>query len=214
MYRCVIFDLDGTTGDTLPLALASFREVFRELAGGDISDGEITRYFGPSEEGTVRGILPGKVKEGLALYLERYGELHDRMCPEPFDGIRELIAEIKRRGAVCALVTGKARGSLDISLEKFGMTGAFDAIETGIAERPTKTEGIGRVLEKFGAAPEETLYVGDAPSDITSARELSCAVASAAWASTAEPEILEKMNPGMVFYDVKTLAEYLAARLP
>jgi phosphoglycolate phosphatase/pyrophosphatase PpaX len=150
----------------------------------------------------------------LALYLKHYTELHDSMCPRPFDGVRELVAEIKRRGAVCALVTGKARGSLDISLEKFGMTDAFDAIETGIAERPTKTEGIRRVLEKFGVAPEETLYVGDAPSDISSARELSCHVASAAWASTAERGALEKMNPGMVFYNVKTLAEYLAARLP
>jgi phosphoglycolate phosphatase-like HAD superfamily hydrolase len=70
------------------------------------------------------------------------------------------------------------------------------------------------VLEKFGAAPEETLYVGDAPSDITSARELSCHAASAAWASTADADALEKMNPGMVFYDVKTFAEYLTARLP
>jgi phosphoglycolate phosphatase/pyrophosphatase PpaX len=214
MYRCVIFDLDGTTGDTLPMAITAFRETFRELAGGDISDGEITRYFGPSEEGTLRGILPGKVREGLALYLKHYAELHDSMCPEPFDGVRELVAEIKRRGAVCALVTGKARASLDISLEKFGMTDAFDAIETGIAERPIKTEGIKRVLEKFGAAPEETIYVGDAPSDIASARELSCHAASAAWASTADANALEKMNPGMVFYDVKTFAEYLTARLP
>jgi phosphoglycolate phosphatase/pyrophosphatase PpaX len=214
MYRCVIFDLDGTTGDTLPMATAAFREAYRELEGRDIPDDEITRYFGPSEEGTIRSILPGHVKEGLALYLKYYTELHDSMCPKPFDGVRELIAEIKRRGAVCALVTGKGRRSLDISLEKFGMTDAFDAIETGIAERPIKTEGIARVLEKFGAAPQETLYVGDAPSDITSARELSCEIASAAWAAGAETKTLEKMNPGMVFYDVKTLAEYLAARLP
>ena len=215
MYRCVIFDLDGTTGDTLPMAITAFSEVFRELTGGYISDEGISRYFGPSEEGTLRGILPaGKVQAGLALYLKHYAELHDRMCPKPFDGVRELIAEIKRRGAVCALVTGKARKSLDISLQKFGMTDAFDAIETGIAERPIKAEGIRRVLEKFGVASEETLYVGDAPGDITAARELSCHVASAAWASTAEPDTLEKMNPGMVFYDVKTLAEYLAARLP
>jgi phosphoglycolate phosphatase/pyrophosphatase PpaX len=214
MYRCVIFDLDGTVGDTLPMAITAFRETFRELAGGDISDDEITGYFGPSEEGTLRGILPGNVQEGLALYLEHYAELHDSMCPEPFDGVRELIAEIKRKGAVCALVTGKARGSLDISLEKFRMTGAFDAVETGIAERPTKTEGIRRILEKFGVSPEETLYVGDAPGDIEAARESSCHAASAAWASTADTGALEKMNPGMVFYDVKTFAEYLAARLP
>jgi phosphoglycolate phosphatase/pyrophosphatase PpaX len=214
MYKCVIFDFDGTTGDTLPMAITAFRETYKELAGGYISDEGITRYFGPSEEGTLRSILSGHVQEGLALYLKHYAELHDSMCPEPFDGVRELIAEIKRRGAVCALVTGKARVSLGISLQKFGMTDAFDAIETGIAERPTKVEGIGRVLEKFSVTPEETLYVGDAPSDITSARELSCHVASAAWASTAEVGALEKMNPGMVFYDVRTLAEYLAAKLP
>jgi phosphoglycolate phosphatase/pyrophosphatase PpaX len=214
MYKCVIFDLDGTIGDTLPMAVTVFRDVFWELTGGYVSDEEITKHFGPSEEGTLRGIVPGKVREGLALYLKYYGELHNRMCPKPFDGVRELIAEIKRRDVVCALVTGKTRRSLDISLEKFGMTDTFDAIETGIAERPTKVEGMRRVLEKFGVAPEEAVYVGDTPGDIAAAKEVSCHIASAAWASTANRGALEKMNPGMVFDDVETLAEYLAARLP
>lgn len=47
--RGVIFDLDGTLGDTLPVCYAAYREVFEGYLGKTYRDEEIAALFGPNE---------------------------------------------------------------------------------------------------------------------------------------------------------------------
>jgi phosphoglycolate phosphatase-like HAD superfamily hydrolase len=56
----VIFDLDGTLGDTLPVCFAAFRETFRHYLGREYSDREIRAMFGPTEEGIIQRMIPGR----------------------------------------------------------------------------------------------------------------------------------------------------------
>ena len=56
----VIFDLDGTVGDTLPVCFASFREVFAAFLGVHYSDREIRGMFGPTEQGIIQRMIPGR----------------------------------------------------------------------------------------------------------------------------------------------------------
>ena len=58
MLKAVLFDLDGTIGNTLPLCITAFRESIEPLAGRSLTDEEIVRTFGPSEEGTIAVLLP------------------------------------------------------------------------------------------------------------------------------------------------------------
>mgnify|MGYP001789072824 CR=1 FL=1 len=51
--KAVIFDLDGTLGNTLPLCIQAFRQSVEPLINRSISDAEIIATFGPSEEGTT-----------------------------------------------------------------------------------------------------------------------------------------------------------------
>jgi phosphoglycolate phosphatase/pyrophosphatase PpaX len=213
MLKCVIFDLDGTTGNTLPFAIEAFRVLVKEVSGRVLTDPEITSTFGASEEKTIRALLPEiSVEEGMDLYMKKYEELHSQ-CPAPFDGIVETIGMIKSRGVLCALVTGKSSRSLGISLKAFGMEDTFDEIETGSPLGLNKKAGIGKILEKHGISPKDTLYIGDAPTDITEARAASCRIASAAWAQTTDVEALKKLSPDMIFFSVQELKNYLRENL-
>jgi phosphoglycolate phosphatase/pyrophosphatase PpaX len=211
MLKCVIFDMDGTIGETLPLCIAAFKRSLVKLSERfeGLTDGEITATFGPSEEGTVMAFIPERFDEGLNLYLEEYGRLHGSLCPKPFDGIAELFEKIKARGMKLALVTGKGRRSLNITLRVFGMDGCFDAIETGNSTGPSKPAGIMRVLDALGISPDEALYIGDTPSDISASREVSVPIASAAWSNGADAAELEKLGPDMIFSTVKDLEDFL-----
>ena len=106
--RGMIFDLDGTLADTLPVCFAAFREVFRNYLGRDYSDQEIRAMFGPSEAGILKRRVPERSEEALADYLGAY-ERHHRMCPEPFPGIREILERLGRHGVRLAVVTGKGQ---------------------------------------------------------------------------------------------------------
>src|SRR5262245_27348564 len=126
----VIFDLDGTLANTLPLCIQAFRQSVEPLTLKPLSDAEIIATFGPSEEGTIMTLVPEHYEKGIVNYLNFYESLHD-MCPDPFPDIRELLDQLRAKGVYIAMVTGKGRHSTDTSLRRFGLTGYFGIVETG-----------------------------------------------------------------------------------
>jgi phosphoglycolate phosphatase/pyrophosphatase PpaX len=110
----VIFDLDGTIGDTVPLCIKAFRKAIEPLIERLVSDEEIIATFGPSEEGTIMALAPEFYEEGVTNYLKYYEQYHD-MCPNPFEGIEDILRILKEKGIHISMVTGKGKYSTDIS---------------------------------------------------------------------------------------------------
>ncbi len=210
--RGVIFDLDGTVANTLPLVIAAFRQAIEPLANRSYSDAEIIATFGPSEEGTIRALVPDHYEAGLADYRRHYAGLHGGW-PEPFPGVAALLSDLKRRGVRLAMVTGKGTESTAITLHRYGMESAFEFVETGDPNGPRKAACIRRVLEKWGMDPAEAVYIGDAPSDVTASREAGVAVVGAGWAETTDQALLVAEHPDVMLSSVADLADWLNAHL-
>lgn len=205
----IIFDLDGTIGNTLPLCIQAFRQSIEPLALKTLSDKDIIATFGPSEEGTIQTLVPEHYQQGIVNYLQFYESLHD-LCPAPFPGIAQLLHDLRSKNIRIAMVTGKGRHSTAISLKKFGLEGFFEQIETGSPIGPVKVEGINAVLQQWKDLDKSTvIYVGDAPSDISASRKAGIPVVAAAWAETAEPEKLKTLNPDQIFYSIDEFADWL-----
>lgn len=213
MLKCIIFDLDGTLGNTLPLSIAALKKSVEPLSGRTFTDQEIRDTFGPSEEGIIQTLIPDHYEQGVESYLSHYQNLHT-MCVSPFAGIVEALDYAKSRNVRLALVTGKgARGTV-ITLAVFGIASYFDVIETGSPRGSRKVEAIQNVLAQFGLAPEESMYVGDSPSDIIESREVRVPVVSAAWAETADQEELAALQPDWLFTDVQEFTQFLKQAIP
>jgi phosphoglycolate phosphatase-like HAD superfamily hydrolase len=211
--KAVIFDLDGTLANTLPLCIAGFRKSIEPLINRSLSDEEIIATFGPSEEGTIMALAPEHFENGISDYLKFYKELH-AMCPIPFQGIEDLLITLKDKSVKIAMVTGKGKHSTHISLEQFGISDYFEVIETGISTGPRKAEGIQNILDFFkNIRKEEMIYVGDAPSDIIASRKVGISVVAAAWAETAEPEKLKELYPDMFFDNISDFSHWLVSSI-
>lgn len=208
----VIFDLDGTLADTLPLAITAFRRAIEPLTGRTLTDAEIIATFGPSEEGMIRALAPAHYDAALADYLRHYEALHD-MVSEPFPDMRELLADLTARGVRVGLVTGKGAESAWLSLRRLGLEDVFEAVETGDPTGPRKAEGIRRILAGWGMPPAEAVYVGDAPSDVAAAREAGVAVVGAAWAETTDRDLLVAEKPDALLVTVGELKDWLISRV-
>jgi phosphoglycolate phosphatase/pyrophosphatase PpaX len=211
--KCVIFDMDGTIADTLPLCVEACRRAVEPFLMRPIADEEILATFGPSEEGSIQKLIPGNADEGVKRYVEQYRLLHHSMCPQPFDGIRELLDDLKTKNIRLALVTGKGLKSLRVTLEILDLEHVFDAIETGSPYGPSKPEGLRNVLRKLNLQPQNTVYIGDAPSDIAATRQVSIPIFSAAWASTAELEKLQAGQPDQILFSITELRSCLLEML-
>ena len=197
--------MDGTIIDSLPLCVAAFQYALEPFTRRPISDEEVYASFGPSDEGTIRLIVPDAVETGLEQYLYHYRRLHPVMCPKPFDGMLDILEGLKSRNIPVGLVTGKGPRSLAITLEELSLGHYFNAIETGSPLRANKPEGLRNILEKFNHAPNETVYIGDAPADITACREVSIPIYAAAWARTADLPKLQSLRPDKIVHSVKEL---------
>ena len=223
MFKAVLFDLDGTLGDTLPLCVSAFHRAMEPMLGRSLTDEEILATFGPSEEGTVTILLETderfrrlppeerrvREEEALDAYLRWYRELHSTFSPRPFEGMVELLHRLKAAGIVLGLVTGKGPKSCAISLAEYGIADLFDQVETGSPAMLDKPAGIRRILDRRGIRPEEAVYVGDMPSDIRAARSVGMEPLAAAWASTARRDDLLQENPPAVIDTVADLARRL-----
>ena len=211
--KAVIFDLDGTLGDTVPLCVEAFKKSIEPLINRTITDKDIIATFGPSEEGTIMALAPEFYEKGISSYLHFYEQLHE-MCPKPFDGIVNLLNILKNRQIRIAMVTGKGKYSTDISLRKFGITHFFDKIETGHQSGPRKAEGIEAVLDFFDDIKKnEIIYVGDAPSDIKACKMVGIPIVAAAWADASEPEKLKELMPDQLFYSIIDFTNWICSKI-
>ena len=210
--KAVLFDLDGTLADTLPLCIEAFRRAVEPATGRSLTDAEIIATFGPSEEGTIRTLAPDRYEESLTAYLDHYERLHENY-PAPFDGMVTLLQHLRCRGVRLGLVTGKGPQSTRISLRRFGLEATFEVVETGSPQGPRKAEALQHILSDWKLDARETVYIGDAPSDITAARSVGIPVIAAGWAATTDVSALRELQPDGVAMSVDKLFTFLEPRL-
>lgn len=212
MIQAAIFDLDGTLGDTLPLCIEAFRRTIRAHTGTSVDDEEVTRYFGASDRGVLAGCLPGEdVEELMREYMGYYRELHPVMAPSAFPWVKNLLANLRRRGIRLAMVTGKEPESATETLGVFGLNDFFSRVETGDRHRVVKAECLRRILADWRLKPEQAVYVGDAPSDVRACRAAGVPIIAAAWASSADARALEAEAPDVLLEDASQLEEAILA---
>jgi len=208
MIKLIAFDLDGTIGDTIPLCIAAFQKAVSPFTGRNLTEEEIIQTFGLNEEGMIKQLIPEKWRQALDDFYRNYNEMHT-MCPYPFDGIREIIEELKTYDISIVLITGKGKGSCDITLRQFEMENTFDLVVTGSPEKNIKAETLLEIQDKYNLLPDEMIYIGDTVSDVNSCKDAAIQCLSAAWAVSVNEEELEEWNKGYVFSSVQSLREYL-----
>ena len=204
----LIFDMDGTLGDTVPMCVAAIQRTFLYYTGRSFSSAEIIAMFGYSEEGIFQRLLPDNWTKAVDMYMDEYERAHADF-PEPFNGIPALLASSQRRGLHLGIVTGKGARSSRISTRTWGLDPYFSGIETGSMDGPVKPRGMRTLLKQWGLPPQAVAYVGDAPSDIDAAREVGVLAVSAAWAQSTDASALAERNPDALFTRVEDFALWL-----
>jgi len=208
----VIFDLDGTLADTIPICIAACREALSKVAGSHLEDHEIVALFGPTEEGIIRRLMPDRWQFGLQVFLEAYERAHED-CRAPFAGIETALDLLKQRGVSLAIVTGKGQPSAAISLRYLGVAGHFDAIETGSPDGNIKSLQIRNVLTRWGAPPHRVAYVGDSAADMRAAKEAGVIALGAAWAASASFDRLNAEAPAVIFRSTESFVHWIEAHV-
>lgn len=213
MKNAFIFDFDGTLGETEELVIAAICAAYRDFGLTAPTRDEIVSHFGPNELGVFKVLRPADGEKFFERYLVHYAELEKQYSPAPFDGIKDVLETLYKNAIPMAIVTGKCRESLLISLSAYGILDYFSALECGSERGVVKAEKIRDVLTRWNA--NETLdkvyYVGDIVSDALNSLKAGIIPLSAAWSKHADVEALRKSPTSKVFESVADFGRWVRA---
>jgi pyrophosphatase PpaX len=210
--RGMIFDMDGTLADTLPVCIAALQHVFYKYLGRHYSAESITAMFGPTEEGMIQRVLPDRWDAALNDYLAEYERLHAERSTA-FPGISEALELLRERGVKLGIVTGKGSRSAAISLRYLGLAPYFDVVQAGSAEGAVKPQSLRKVLSRWQMPPQEAAYVGDAPPDMQDAIQVGLVPIAAAWADTSTVRDPAISRAQVTFSSVDEFMHWIEAHL-
>ncbi len=134
-YDTYIFDLDGTLLCTLEDLAASTNYALRKNGMPEHSIDEIRMFVGNGVKKLMQRAIPNgennpKFEQTYALFRQHYLE-HNLDTTHPYEGIPELLAELKRRGKHLAIVSNKFYTATQELARHFFP----DTIEVAIGER-------------------------------------------------------------------------------
>ncbi|MBI4481774.1 MAG: HAD-IA family hydrolase [Acidobacteria bacterium] len=211
--RAIIFDLDGTLANTLPLIYDAFNHVLEPHLGRRLPPEEIRSHFGPPEQEIFGRLLTAGAVPGAVERLHRFYRVHaDRV--RLFDGMREVLDYLQHYGVKIGLFTGKGRAGTLITLKQLGLLDRIQAIVAGddvVCHKP-HPEGVVRLLELLEVGNHQALVVGDAPADVRAGKGAGAYTAAALWGSDRRQALLEA-GPDWIFATVGELETFCKARV-
>lgn len=178
MYKACIFDLDGTLTDTLESLTFSVNETMKAIGFPEITPEQCRQFVGNGAKVLIEKTLRAGGDHELRYFdeaFEAYGRIFDDNCTYrviPYDGVPELLKELKNRGIKLGVLSNKPdRQAVHVVEEIFGK-GMFDIVRgqrDGVPRKPDPSAALSMAGE-FGADVSETLYIGDSEVDAATGR--------------------------------------------
>ena len=174
-YDLIIFDMDGTILNTLEDLKNSLNYVLQQAGYQTRTLEEVRTFVGNGIRKTIERALPSdieeeKVDELFSLFMDYYA-IHNTDNTKPYNGVIELLKELKHLGYKTAVVSNKQDSAVKSLCKKF-FTGLFD-VEIGekenIAKKPEPDE-VNEVLKILNIDRKKSIYIGDSEVDIQTAQ--------------------------------------------
>lgn len=215
MYKHIIFDLDGTLLNTLE-DLAAATNWVCALHGWPAHSVEEYKYFvGNGAPKLLERVVPPGVavtdelrRVILAEFTERYNA-HKEDKTTVYAGMPEALARLKGAGLTLAVLSNKPHEAAFPVVERY-YPGVFAAVQGALPGLPVKPDPtlLHKLMEKLGASPADTLFVGDSNVDIRTAKNGGLTGCGVLWGFRTRAE-LETERADFIVETPEELAELI-----
>ncbi|GJD53284.1 Pyrophosphatase PpaX [Methylobacterium crusticola] len=214
----IVFDVDGTLVDSQHMIVAAQAAAFASVGLPPPSRARALSVVGLSLPQAFAALVgaDGPVAALAESYKAAFGRLRaEAAIREPlFPGAAELLARLHGEpGVRLGIATGKSRRGVDHLVATHGWEGWFATIQTA-DDAPSKPHPamLEQAMAACGAAPADTVMVGDSTYDMVMARGAQVAALGVAWGYHT-PEALLAAGAQAVAATYADLGATLWARL-
>lgn len=200
-FDLVLYDLDGTIQDSVPLIVESFRKAY-EIVLGECTrtDADLMSYIGRPLRDSFESHDEETADRLVEVYLEYNGKRMREGAIQLFPGIRESLELIKGKGITQGIVTAKRRDSAMVTIDLLDIGKYFEVMVFSEDTKRSKPFGdpLIEAAGRLGVTDmSRVLYVGDARSDLLCARDCGASFALVDWTLMPKDE-LKSLGPDYV----------------
>lgn len=176
--KTVIFDFDGTLADTFECIVNTAQATLNMMGWPSCSDRAIKNVIGlplratfTQAAGMADDVL---VEKAMRIYRELFPEFqhHVRLFPQ----VKEVLAELYKRGLILSVATSREKESLTALLDELEILPYFSVLtaEADVVHKKPSPDMALLILEKTGTSPEDALVVGDTVYDLAMGKGAGC----------------------------------------
>lgn len=196
MKTLVIFDLDGTLLNTIYDLGEACNYALRKLGYAQHPIPAYNYMVGNGVRKLMERAQPDADKEVidelLKYFKEYYGE-HCTIDTKPYNGIPELLRELRDRKINIAVASNKYQAAVSKIIDYFFPDIPFVAVKGQVEGRPTKPDPsiIFEILSNHPTPKAEVLYIGDSGVDMETARRACVESVGVTWGFRPVTELRE-----------------------
>lgn len=208
--RLVVFDFDGTIGDTRRNIVLTMRQVMERLHMPVASEEICASTIGLPLKDCFRTIYPALTDDGAERCAECYRELFfanaKKLVPQLFPHVLETMEELRRHGVTLAIASSRTSQSLQGFVDDMGLRGLVAMVigSDEVTRHKPDPEPVTLILDKLGFSAAETLVVGDMPLDIQMGHAAGCHTCAVTYGNATRHE-LQNASPDLIIDDMSLL---------
>lgn len=197
--KACIFDLDGTTLDTVESIATTANMVLSEFALEVHPNDSYKEFAGDGQVELVKRALIASGDTELKYFekaMSRYIELFASKCTYnvvPYDGIRELFEELKKRDIKICIFSNKQHDNVVSILNELFGENYFDYVlgQKDTHKKKPSGEGIDIILENINIDMKNCIYIGDTNTDMMTGKNYGLYTVGVTWGFRKQRELIE-----------------------
>ena len=192
--KYIIFDFDGTIGDSQALIVKTLQDTMRKRGLEVKSDVECAATIGLRLDEAFVQLFEMSVEEGMACaetYRVIFEENKQHLIVQPFPHVLETIHTLHRQGYQLAIASSRGSDSLFGYVKQMGIEDCISSIIAGDLVEHVKPaqDMVFKALEEMNGTVEEALVVGDMTYDVDMAHNAGAKACAVTYGNATREEL-------------------------
>lgn len=185
-YKLAVFDMDGTILNTLEDLADSTNYALKANGFPERTIDEVRRFVGNGIRLLIERAVPTDTDKELTDKVfdtfKKYYKTHCAVKTRPYDGIKDVLLELRKAGCLTAVVSNKADFAVqDLCKDYFDNLFDFAIGEReGIKKKPAP-DSVFEVLSKLNVEKADAVYIGDSDVDFATSVNAGMDVIMVGW---------------------------------